>query len=1029
MAMESGNCGRLTRPHRLTAEQERLPKANFAVKASLTRLARFAAAAIILAVMLGATSAHAQFVWSGASTDYNTTTNWSPTAGAPPANVGDTAQFGATGSTTVNVSAGPITPDSWTFTAASQNYTVTGAAVNFNGAGPNLVNAGGTNSIFNNMNGEGISVTGGSLTLSGANGFATATVSAGTLKAGSASAIGSTNAMTVGTAGTTATLDLGGFNISIGSLAGNATGVVTNSGGAAAVLTTGADNSSTTFAGTIQDGASTMGLTKIALGTLTLSGNNTYTGNTTITFGTLALSGSGSIAASNLVMLEGTLDISGTTSGASLVALGSTGSSGVVTLGSKTLTITNGTSAVQFHGTINGSGGLTIAGGVEDLYGINGYTGVTTINSGAILGILGTGSIASSSKVVANGSFDISVASGGTSITSLAGTNSSANVQLGSNTLTITNAANDSFAGAIHGTGGLTLNGGGYQLLSGTSDYTGATTVNGGILAVVGSIVSAVTVNNGGYLTGTGQVGAAQIDAGASLAPGTLVPGQSMTLASLAFQSGAFYLVGVNPATASFANVTGNATLGGATVLASFASGSYVAKQYTIMNAGNIIGKFNPTVSSNGLPSGFTTSLSYDGTHAYLNLALSLTSPSFTGLSGNRQNVANTLTNFFNSTGGIPMVFGSLTPAGLTQVSGESATASQQTTFDAMGQFMGVMTDPFVAGRADGASAGGAPTAYAEENLAGAGRGRTGSERDAYAAIYRKAAPVASFEQRWSVWAAGYGGSQTTNGDPRVLGSNDTRSSIYGTAVGADYRFSPDTIAGFALAGGGTNFSVNTLGSGRSDLFQAGAFVRHDMGPAYITAALAYGWQDVTTNRTVTAAGIDQLRAEFNANAWSGRLESGYRFVAPVAGGIGVTPYAAGQFTSFDLPSYMEQATVGSNQFALAYNSKSVTDTRSELGFRTDKSFAIEGGIFTLRGRLAWAHDFDPDRSLLATFQTLPGASFVVNGAQQSADSALTTASAEWKWINGWSAAATFEGEFSSVTTSYAGKGVVRYAW
>jgi hypothetical protein len=28
-----------------------------------------------------------------------------------------------------------------------------------------------------------------------------------------------------------------------------------------------------------------------------------------------------------------------------------------------------------------------------------------------------------------------------------------------------------------------------------------------------------------------------------------------------------------------------------------------------------------------------------------------------------------------------------------------------------------------------------------------------------------------------------------------------------------------------------------------------------------------------------------------------------------------------------------------------------------------------------------------------------------------------------------WSAAATFEGEFSNVTSSYAGKGVARYAW
>jgi hypothetical protein len=41
----------------------------------------------------------------------------------------------------------------------------------------------------------------------------------------------------------------------------------------------------------------------------------------------------------------------------------------------------------------------------------------------------------------------------------------------------------------------------------------------------------------------------------------------------------------------------------------------------------------------------------------------------------------------------------------------------------------------------------------------------------------------------------------------------------------------------------------------------------------------------------------------------------------------------------------------------------------------------------------------------------------------------LVTASIEKKWLSGWSAAATFEGEFSDVTRSYAGKGVVRYAW
>ena len=52
-----------------------------------------------------------------------------------------------------------------------------------------------------------------------------------------------------------------------------------------------------------------------------------------------------------------------------------------------------------------------------------------------------------------------------------------------------------------------------------------------------------------------------------------------------------------------------------------------------------------------------------------------------------------------------------------------------------------------------------------------------------------------------------------------------------------------------------------------------------------------------------------------------------------------------------------------------------------------------------------------------------------MNGAAQASDSALTTASVEMKWMNGWSAAATFEGEFSERHRIYAGKGVVRYAW
>lgn len=74
-----------------------------------------------------------------------------------------------------------------------------------------------------------------------------------------------------------------------------------------------------------------------------------------------------------------------------------------------------------------------------------------------------------------------------------------------------------------------------------------------------------------------------------------------------------------------------------------------------------------------------------------------------------------------------------------------------------------------------------------------------------------------------------------------ALASNDATSQVLGTAVGADYSVSAYTPAGFALAGGGANFIANGLGPGRSGLFQAGAYVHHTEGPAYVSAAQASG--------------------------------------------------------------------------------------------------------------------------------------------------------------------------------------------
>jgi uncharacterized protein with beta-barrel porin domain len=585
--------------------------------------------------------------------------------------------------------------------------------------------------------------------------------------------------------------------------------------------------------------------------------------------------------------------------------------------------------AITNFGTISatGLGGTAVFGNVVNI--VNSGTIAVTPGLGAETISMDHGSIVNNAGGVIAGDFTAISAFGNTSIFNAGTIIATGNAILffsGGNTLTL--GPGSVINGTAHGFGADTFQLGGVGadsfdaglLLTQFSGYatfnkidsstwtltgTNATampwTVEVGTLLVNGTLAnSTMTVNAGGTLGGTGTVGNATVMSGGIFAPGNGTPGSSLTVnGNLAFQSGAQYLVQLNPTTSSFANVTGTATLGGATVNAIYANGTYVSKQYTILIAtGAVSGTFGSLVNTN-LPANFHTSLSYDAKDAFLNLTLNFTpppppppsAPNFGGgLSGNQQALGNALINFFNTTGSIPLVFGALTPAGLTQVSGEVATGSQQTTFDAMNLFLGLLTDPFAAGRGDGVSGGAGATPFAEENAsayASSGKVRTQSERDAYAAIYRKAPVADAFAQRWSVWAAGYGGSQTTDGNA-ALGSNNVSSSVYGTAVGADYHFSQSTLAGFALAGGGTNFSVaGGLGSGRSNLFQAGAYLRHTAGPAYVSAAFAYGWQDITTDRTVTIAGVDQLHAEFNANAFSGRIEGGYRYATPW---LGITP-------------------------------------------------------------------------------------------------------------------------------------------
>ena len=194
------------------------------------------------------------------------------------------------------------------------------------------------------------------------------------------------------------------------------------------------------------------------------------------------------------------------------------------------LTVDTQAFTVSANNGFSGVGGLTKTGaGTFNLRASNTYAGATVITSGT-LALASNGSIAASSRVVANGTFSISgITAAGTNIQSLAGTGT---VALGAKNLTITNA-NDVFAGVIGGTGGLTLTGG-TQTLAGGNTYNGATNVNAGTLragaANTLSAASAFTVASGGMLdlAGFNQTIASLDNAGVVALGGA--PGTTLTV-------------------------------------------------------------------------------------------------------------------------------------------------------------------------------------------------------------------------------------------------------------------------------------------------------------------------------------------------------------------------------------------------------------------------------------------------------------------------------------------------------------------
>jgi fibronectin-binding autotransporter adhesin len=275
-------------------------------------------------------------------------------------------------------------------------------------------------------------------------------------------------------------------------------------------------------------------LTQDGLGTLTLSGVDTYTGNTTINAGSLVISGAGQL---NSGSYAGNIANAGT--------------------------FTYGSSASQtLSGIISGTGALTQTGaGTLTLTGPNTYTGSTTLNAGiANAGVAESANVSGPfGKQLANAAGTI-IFGGGTLQYSAANQfDYSGRFSTAANQPVIidTGVQTVTFATALTSSGGsLTKAGVGTLTLAPNNTYTGATTINAGTLVLSGNnSASAVTDNATLQLVGAGALtGALTLNSGATL----LLRADASTIfapSSLSLQNAAnTFTIDASPATSGSGN-------------------------------------------------------------------------------------------------------------------------------------------------------------------------------------------------------------------------------------------------------------------------------------------------------------------------------------------------------------------------------------------------------------------------------------------------------------------------------------------
>ncbi|MBP2227703.1 subtilase-type serine protease [Azospirillum agricola] len=499
------------------------------------------------------------------------------------------------------------------------------------------------------------------------------------------------------------------------------------------------------------------------------------------------------------------------------------------------------------------------------------------------------------------------------------------------------------FSNDIGGTGALLKDGGARLTMTGRNSYAGGTRVAAGTLTLNGSLASAVRVDHGARLSGSGTIGAGLVNDG-TVAPGNSI-GTLTVRGDYVQRAGGRLALEVDGTRGDALAVGGDAVLDGAIDVA-IVDGAKVGNLdlRVVSAAGTLSGQLQV-----GGVTPFLRGSALSGAHdVTLSLRRDFALPADTA---NQRAVAGHLNASYltGAQGDLDRVFEAL--------DGLAGAEEGQRALDSLsGRELASLA---VAGRH-------AQTLFAQRIGDRLAQRRAG--------LTDPATP--------SLWLSGIGGLSNTRSDGN---GPALRSRAAGFALGGDHAVTPDLVGGFA---GGYTRGRLTSGEARGDTtaWHAAVYGTATLGSAFVDGLVGYSRGETDVKRRIAVGALDRTATASPASDGVGAaIEAG---TALAFGAVTLTPSARLDWQRVAVDSFTER---GAGSAGLSVSPKAYDLLAPSIGLSARTS--LEAGD-TLRvspqARVRWQHNLgDAAPGMSAGLVGAPGAAFAAEGSRPGRDVGL----------------------------------------